>query len=47
MESTPVIFEDVTIHRATILPKTGKSRALQACEIFDCDGLGLGNLSTF
>lgn len=23
MESTPVIFEDVTIHRATILPKTG------------------------
>lgn len=24
MEHTPVIFEDVTIHRATILPKTGK-----------------------
>eukprot|EP00079_Xenopus_tropicalis_P028199 XP_012822994.1 PREDICTED: fatty acid synthase [Xenopus tropicalis] len=23
MEQTPVIFEDVTIHRATILPKTG------------------------
>lgn len=24
MEHTPVTFEDVTIHRATILPKTGK-----------------------
>lgn len=23
METTPVTFEDVTIHRATILPKTG------------------------
>uniref|UniRef100_A0A8C5Q5P7 Fatty acid synthase n=1 Tax=Leptobrachium leishanense TaxID=445787 RepID=A0A8C5Q5P7_9ANUR len=23
MENTPVVFEDVTIHRATILPKTG------------------------
>lgn len=25
MEQTPVTFEDVTIHRATILPKTGKT----------------------
>lgn len=24
METTPVTFEDVTIHRATILPKSGK-----------------------
>lgn len=24
LEHTPVTFEDVTIHRATILPKTGK-----------------------
>ena len=24
METTPVTFEDVTIHRATILPKTGE-----------------------
>lgn len=27
MEITPVTFEDITIHRATILPKTGESRA--------------------
>lgn len=27
MENTPVTFEDVTIHRATILPKTGERRA--------------------
>lgn len=25
MEVTPVAFEDVTIHRATILPKTGEN----------------------
>lgn len=24
MEHTPVTFEDITIHRATILPKTGE-----------------------
>lgn len=29
METTPVTFEDVTIHRATILPKTGKWRACE------------------
>lgn len=28
MEHTPVTFEDVTIHRATILPKTGKKNLL-------------------
>lgn len=27
LETTPVSFEDVTIHRATILPKTGECRA--------------------
>lgn len=27
MEETPVTFEDVIIHRATILPKTGECRA--------------------
>lgn len=31
MEHTPVIFEDVTIYRATILPKTGKRFVF-----FDC-----------
>lgn len=27
MDSTPIAFEDVTIHRATILPKSGERRA--------------------
>lgn len=25
LEQTPVVFEDVTLHQATILPKTGES----------------------
>lgn len=29
METTPVTFEDITIHRATILPKSGESSRLQ------------------
>lgn len=44
MENTPVTFEDVTIHRATILPKTGERRAAGVWapwwgHIFDCVGL--------
>lgn len=34
MEQTPVVFEDVTIHQATILPKTGEAgwpRVVRAC----------------
>lgn len=29
MENTPVTFEDVAIHRATILPKTGQKNTAQ------------------
>lgn len=40
MEATPITFEDVTIHRATILPKTGeKIRTVWLCEIFNDGGL--------
>lgn len=42
MDTTPVTFEDVTIHRATILPKKGEcnakgfvSREAKKLEIFD------------
>nr|XP_029497666.1 fatty acid synthase-like [Oncorhynchus nerka] len=39
METTPVNFEDVTIHRATILPKTGERGMekgwMKAGEVFD------------
>lgn len=29
MDATPVAFEDVTIHNATILPKSGECRAVR------------------
>lgn len=28
LEETPVVFEDVTLHQATILPKTGREAVL-------------------
>lgn len=34
LEETPVVFEDVTIHQATILPKTGKMTFSRGC--WDC-----------
>lgn len=41
METTPVTFENVTIHRATILPKTGEWRtaALNSDYSIDVDWL--------
>ncbi|XP_075135067.1 fatty acid synthase [Leptodactylus fuscus] len=48
MEQTPVIFEDITIHRATILPKTGvvqlEVRLMPASKRFEVSENG--NLTT-
>lgn len=33
METTPVTFEDVTIHRATILPKKGQREGVKVKEL--------------